>query len=136
MKKLIILLSFSLMLIPSFGQPNSIKRDTLFYTSVSQDTTVFRSFKRELPYVELDVGTLSDNDTICVGYSADKQALIPCSDLFPMKLTKANYKSVVNGTTKYRIGITGNNWNSLWLGVRIKYAGTPGTVKPSLIWTK
>lgn len=75
MKNLIILILFAFLLIPAKGQgifsAGSIKRDTLFKTSVSKDTTVYRSFKRSMGYFELDVTTLATGDSICVGYATD-----------------------------------------------------------------
>ena len=132
MRKLIFLLIVIFAGVELFAQQE--KHDTLFYTCVGKDTTVFRIFRRDVPYVELDVTTMADNDTVSVGFSADKSVIIPVSNLFPMKLTKANYKSNVNGTIKYRIGIIGDFWNSKYIAVRIKFAGTSGTVKPSLIF--
>ena len=137
MKKIIFILIVLYLGVNSYAQREI--HDTLFKTSVSKDTTVFRVFKRDVAYVELDVTTLSDNDTITIGMSADKSALIPVpvgSAQFPLKLTKANIKSTVNGTTKYRLAVCGQYWYSKYLGVRIKYAGTVGTVKPSLIWNQ
>lgn len=132
MKKILFILIVVLLSVDTYCQREV--HDTLFWTSVSQDTTVFRVFKRDAPYIEVDIGTFADNDTICVGFSTDKSTLIPISDLFPMKITKANYKSVVNGTTRYRIGVTGVNWTAKYIGIRSKYAGSPGTCTPSLHW--
>jgi hypothetical protein len=130
MKKILIILIAVFLVVDTYCQREV--SDTLFKTSVSKDTTVFRVFKRSVAYIEVEIGTFTDNDTICVGYSSDKTVLIPCSNLFPMKVVKATYKSVVNGTTKYRIGIEGDNWSSKYIGFRCKYAGTVGTCKPSI----
>lgn len=132
MKRIVLILGVVLIAIAVNAQ--KVKHDTLFWTSVSQDTTVFRAFAKAGPYVEIDISTFADNDTVTVGYSIDKTSLVPVSDLFPMKLTKANYKSVVNGVTTYRIGITGNLWTAPYIGIRCKYAGSPGTCTPSIVF--
>jgi hypothetical protein len=136
MKKVVLILGVVLMF---SMQANSqkIKYDTLFWTSVSQDTTVFRAFKKAAFYVEIDISTFADNDTLTVGMSIDKTSLsaIPYgSDIFPMKITKNDYRSIVNGDTTYRVGIYGDFWNAPYIGLRCKYAGSPGTCTPSIIY--
>lgn len=129
MKKLIFLFIVLFFGLDVFCQAE--KHDTLFWTSVSKDTTVFRVFKRNIAYLEVDINTFTDNDTLTVGMSADKSALIPVTG-FPLKITKATYKSIVNGTTRYRVGIKGNYWNAKYIGFRCKYAGSVSTCKPSI----
>jgi hypothetical protein len=136
MKKYIIIGLLAFLMIPVWSQPNKEIHDTLFWTSVSKDTTVFRMFKRDVAYVEIDIATFANNDTITVGYSCDKESLEPVSDLFPMKIAKATYVSHVNGLTRYRIAIAGDNWHSKYIGIRCKYAGNAGTCKPSLHWSR
>jgi hypothetical protein len=107
------------------------KSDTLFKSTGAKDTTVFRVFKNDMAYLELDISTLADNDTVDILMSADKTwgaSLAVASPLFPVKITKSTYRKNVNGTVKYRIAITGK-FSAKYIGFRIKCAGA---AKPNI----
>jgi len=135
MRKLIFILIVVILATETYAQREV--HDTLFTAAGAIDTTVYRVFKKDMVYFELDVTTLANNDTVTIGGSVDRTALIPMSTDFPLKLVKADLISIVNGAlgkfTKYRIGV-GNgsdSWNPKYLGIRIKSAGA---CKPSLHW--
>jgi hypothetical protein len=130
MKKLIFLLVVMYASIDVFCQFET--SDTLFKSAGAVDTTIFRVFKRSQAYIELDVSTMADNDSIDIMMSADGTwgGSVPTSgDIFPMKLTKSDHAKDVNGTIKYRIALRGDAWESKYLGIWIKCAGA---AKPSI----
>jgi len=124
MKKIVffLLIMFSVSTLAQFE-----KSDTLFVSAGAIDTTVYRVMKRTMMYLELDISTFSDNDTVDIGYSSDKTYLgsIPGSVVggssiyFPLVLDVSDWtKTVVTSTGNYsksRIGIVGDEWSAKYI---------------------
>jgi hypothetical protein len=136
MKKILFITIVVFLGVDTFAQREVI--DTLFRTSVSKDTTVFRVFKRDVAYIEFDLGGMAANDTLSIGMSANKLSLEPVVTSvgisYPWKVTLADCVCQVNGTTRYRVALYGFAWPSKYIGFRIKYAGAAASVKPSIIY--
>lgn len=125
-----------------FGQRENT--DTLFTASGAIDTTVYRTFKRDMVYLELDISTFSDGDTIDIGYSADKKWIgsIPggviggSSIVFPLILDISDWEKTINGpsgsVTKSRIGVVGIAWSAKYIAIDCKCSAAGCT--PVLIW--
>ncbi len=141
MKKLFVCI-FILSCISLFGQVERI--DTLFKSAGAIDTTVYRVWKRSMIYLELDISTFSDNDTVDIGYSCDRTWLgsIPGgvvggeSIIFPLVIDVSDWtKPVVTEDGNYsrsRIGIVGDSWNSKYIGFSFQCGA--GGCSPSIYW--
>jgi hypothetical protein len=109
--------------------------DTLFTTTGATDTTIFRVWRRETPYFEVDVASMADNDSVIIGYSTDRTTCYAASTALKMKIAKADLRSYVKGAggtaTRYRIAVVGDDWASKYLAIRFKSAGG---IRPSIHW--
>ena len=118
------------------------KADTLFVSAGAIDTTVYRVMKRTMMYLELDISTFSDLDTVDIGYNTDRTWLgsIPGSIVggssieFPLVLDVSDWtKTVITSTgthAKSRIGIVGESWPAKYIGFSIQCGA--GGCSPSI----
>ena len=131
MKKLIFLFVMVYISVDSYCQKET--SDTLFDASGAIDTTVFRVFKRDMAYLEVDISTCHDGDTLDIGFSADKTWIgsLPGEITFPLTLDVSDFTKDVNGVySKSRIAVKGNTWPAKYIAFTF-HCGASGC-KPSI----
>lgn len=142
MKKVLITFAVFIFSVCAFGQRENT--DTLFTATGAIDTTVYRVFKRDMAYGELDITSFSDDDIVDIGMCSDKRWIgsIPggvvggSSIIFPLVLDVSDWTKTVNGEdgefTRARIGFNGVSWNAKYIVIDCKCSASG--CAPVLCW--